>query len=40
MDEIFHNFFVTIASDIDSKTFYTNSNYKDYLQDSVLNLFF
>ena len=40
MDETFHNFFVTIASDIDSKTIYTNSNYKYYLQDSVLNLFF
>ena len=35
MAEIFNSFFVTIASDIDSKIIYTNTNYKDYLQQSV-----
>ena len=38
--ETFNNFFVTIASDIDSKIVHTNTSYKDYLQDSVLNSFF
>ena len=40
MAQTFNNFFVTIASDIDSKIIHTNTNYKDYFQDSVLNLFF
>ena len=38
--ETFNNFFVTIASDIDSKIIHTNTSYKEYLQDSVLNSFF
>ena len=37
--ETFNNFFVTIASDIDSKIIHTNTSYKD-LQGSVLNSFF
>ena len=36
----FNNFFVTIASDVDSKIIHTNTSYKVYLQDSVLNSFF
>ena len=40
MTETFNNFFVTIASDIDSTIIHTNTSYKDYLQGSVLNLFF
>ena len=40
MAETFNNFLVTIASDIDSKTIHTNTNYKDYLQGSVFNSFF
>ena len=40
MAETFNNFFVTIASDIDSKILHTNTSYKDYLQGSVLNSFF
>ena len=40
MVETFNNFFVTIASDIDSKIICTNTSYKDYLQDSVFNSFF
>ena len=40
MAETFNNFFVTIASDTDSKINYTNTSYKNYLQDSVLNFFF
>ena len=40
MAETFNNFLVTIASDIDSKTIHTNTNYKDGLQDSELNSFF
>ena len=40
MVETFNNFFVTIASDIDSKIIYTTTSYKDYLQDSLLNSFF
>ena len=40
MAETFNNFFVTIASDIDSKIIRTNTSYKDYLQDSVFNSFF
>ena len=40
MAETFNNFFVTIASDIDSKIIHTNTSYKDYLQDSVLKSFF
>ena len=40
MAETFNNFFVTIASDIDSKIIHTNTSYKDYLQGSVLNSFF
>ena len=39
MAEIF-NIFVTIARDADSKIIHANTNYKDYLWDSVLNLFF
>ena len=31
---------MTIARDIDSKIIHTNTNYKDYLQESVLNSFF
>ena len=31
MAETFNNFFVTIASDIDSKIIHTNTRYKDYL---------
>ena len=38
--ETFNNFFVTIASDIDSKIIHTNTSYKEYLQGSVLNSFF
>ena len=38
--ETCNNFFVTIASDIDSKIIHTNTSYKDYLQGSVLNSFF
>ena len=40
MAETFNNFFVTIASDIDSKIIHNNTSYKDYLQGSVLNSFF
>ena len=40
MTETFNNFFVTIASGIDSKIIHTNTSYKDYLQGSVLNSFF
>ena len=40
MTETFNNFFVTTASDIDSKIVHTNTSYKDYLQGSVLNSFF
>ena len=40
MTETFNNFFVTIASDIDSTIIHTNTSYKDYLQGSVLNSFF
>ena len=40
MAETFNNFFVTIASDIDSKIIHTNTSYKEYLQGSVLNSFF
>ena len=40
MAETFNNFFVIIASDIDSKIIHTNTIYKDYFQDSVLNSFF
>ena len=39
ISETFNNFFVTIARDIDSKTIHTNTNYKNYLQNSVLNTF-
>ena len=39
ISETFNNFFVTIARDIDSKTIHTNTSYKDYLQNSVLNIF-
>ena len=38
--ETFNNFSIIIASDIDSKTIHTNTNYKDYLQGSVFNSFF
>ena len=38
--ETCNNFFVTIASDIDSKIIHTNTSYKDYLQDSVLRSFY
>ena len=40
MAETFNNFFVTIASDIDSEIIHTNTSYKDYLRGSVLNSFF
>ena len=40
MAETFNNFFVTIASDIDNKIIHTNTNYKCYLQGSVVNSFF
>ena len=40
MAETFNNFLVTIASDRDSKIIHTNTNYKDFLQDSVPNSFF
>ena len=40
MTETFNNFFVTIASDIDSKIIHTNTCYKDYLQGSVLKSLF
>ena len=40
MTEAFNIFFVTIDRNIDSKIIHTNSNYKDYLQDPVLNSFF
>ena len=40
MTETFNNFFVTIASDIDSKVIHTNTSYKDCLQGSVLKSFF
>ena len=40
MAETFNNFFVTIASDIDNKIIHTNTNYKYYLQGSVVNSFF
>ena len=40
MAETFNNFFVTIASYINSKIIHTNTSYKDYLQASVLNSFF
>ena len=40
MAETFNNFLVTIASDRDSKIIHTNTNYKDFLQDSVLKSFF
>ena len=36
MAQTFHNFFVTIACDIDNKIIHTNTNYEDFLQDSVL----
>ena len=38
--ETFNNFSIIIASDIDSKTIHTNTNYKVGLQDSELNSFF
>ena len=37
MAKTFNNFFVTIASDIDSKIIHTNNSYKDNLQGSALN---
>ena len=40
MAETFNNFFVKIASDIDSKIIHTNASYKHYLQDSTSNSFF
>ena len=40
MAETLSNFFVTTASDIDSKIVDTNTSYKDYLQGSALNSFF
>ena len=40
MAETFNNFFLKIASDINSKIIHTNTNYKDYLQGSILNPFF
>ena len=40
MTETFNNFFLKIARDKDSKIIHANTNYKDYLQDSVLNSFF
>ena len=40
MAETFNNFFVTIASDIDSKLIRTNTSYKDYLQGSIPKSFF
>ena len=40
MAKTFNNFFVTIASDIDSKIIHTNNSYKDNLQGSALNSFF
>ena len=40
MAETSNNCFVTIERDIGSKIIHTNTNYKDYLQDSVLNSFF
>ena len=40
MAETFNNFFVKIASDIDSKIIHTNTSYKHYLQDSASNSFF
>ena len=39
MAETFNNFFVTIASDIDS-IIHTDTSYKNYLQGSILNSFF
>ena len=36
----FDNFFVTIAENIDKKIIHTNVNYKDYLENSVINSFF
>ena len=40
MSEIFNNIYVTIARGTDSKIIHANTNYKDYLWDSVRNLFF
>ena len=40
MAETSNNCFVTIERDIGSNIIHTNTNYKDYLQDSVLNSFF
>ena len=37
--ETFNKFFLTIARDKDSRILHINTNYKDYLQDSVLNSF-
>ena len=39
MSETFNNFFVTIAIFIDSKIIHTNTSYKNYLQESLLNSF-
>ena len=40
MAETFNNFFMKIASDINSKIIHTNTNYKDYLQGSIISPFF
>ena len=40
MTETFNNFFVTIASEIDSKIIHTNTSSKDYFPGSVLDSFF
>ena len=38
--DTFNNFFVTIAENIDKKIIHTNTNYIDYLKNSVTNSFF
>ena len=40
MAETSNNCFVTVERDIGSNIIHTNTSYKDYLQDSVLNSFF
>ena len=40
MADSFNNFFVTIAENIDKNIIHKNANYKDYLENSVINSFF
>ena len=40
MADLFNNFFVSIAENVDKTIIHTNANYKDYPENSVTNSFF